>query len=150
MPSRQPDQTRRHTQELTYAVEVKWTGNRGEGTRSYATYARDHEPTAPEKPPIPGSSDPAFRGDASRYNPDGFGAATGISFGRSAADVDVETVIYGPVRFAKLFRFLVGQIAVIYPACDGGVFSSWPSWNPLASTSSERRSVTTLTVLHSQ
>jgi organic hydroperoxide reductase OsmC/OhrA len=70
MPSRQPDQTRRHTQELTYAVEVKWTGNRGEGTRSYATYARDHEPTAPEKPPIPGSSDPAFRGDASRYNPE--------------------------------------------------------------------------------
>jgi organic hydroperoxide reductase OsmC/OhrA len=53
-----------------YTVDVRWTGNRGEGTRSYGGYGRDHEVHAEGKPVIQGSSDPAFRGDASRYNPE--------------------------------------------------------------------------------
>lgn len=36
----------------------------------YRTYARDYVITSPEKPPIQGSSDPAFRGDPQRYNPE--------------------------------------------------------------------------------
>lgn len=50
-----------------------WTGNRGEGTTSPRAYARDHEvaaPGTPAKPVIPGSSDPAFRGDPERWNPE--------------------------------------------------------------------------------
>ena len=53
-----------------YAVEVAWTGNLGRGTAAYRAYARDHEIAAAGKPAIAGSSDPAFRGDAARYNPE--------------------------------------------------------------------------------
>lgn len=53
-----------------YAVSLAWTGNDGVGTQSYKAYRRDHEIAAAGKPPIPGSSDPAFRGDRTRYNPE--------------------------------------------------------------------------------
>lgn len=53
-----------------YEVVVKWTGNEGVGTKNYATYRRDHMITALGKTPIEGSSDPAFRGDPNRYNPE--------------------------------------------------------------------------------
>jgi organic hydroperoxide reductase OsmC/OhrA len=54
-----------------YAVTVEWTGNTGTGTATYRGYERRHEISAgKQKPPIPGSSDPAFRGDASRWNPE--------------------------------------------------------------------------------
>ena len=54
----------------TYNVAVTWTGDRGEGTKSYTGYSRDHEITAAGKPVVLGSSDPHFRGDAARYNPE--------------------------------------------------------------------------------
>lgn len=54
----------------TYSLSVRWTGNRGTGTSGYRDYGRDHEVTAPGKPPVPGSSDRAFRGDADRWNPE--------------------------------------------------------------------------------
>lgn len=53
-----------------YLTRVTWTGNRGSGTANYVTYDRTHEVSAPEKPAIPCSSDPAFRGDAARWNPE--------------------------------------------------------------------------------
>ena len=53
-----------------YAVSIAWTGNDGEGTRSYRGYRRDHEIAAAGKPPILASSDPSFRGDRARYNPE--------------------------------------------------------------------------------
>lgn len=53
-----------------YAVRVVWTGNTGAGTASYRAYARDHQIAAEGKPAIPGSADPAFRGDAARWNPE--------------------------------------------------------------------------------
>lgn len=53
-----------------YETSVRWTGNLGTGTSAYKDYSRAHEIAAPGKPPIPGSSDPAFRGDASRYSPE--------------------------------------------------------------------------------
>ena len=53
-----------------YAVNVDWTGNDGEGTRTYRGYRRDHNIIVAGKPPLPGSSDPAFRGDPGRYNPE--------------------------------------------------------------------------------
>jgi organic hydroperoxide reductase OsmC/OhrA len=56
--------------EHEYQVEVTWTGNRGEGTSSYRAYGREHEVSGPGKPPLPGSAEPAFRGDADRYNPE--------------------------------------------------------------------------------
>jgi organic hydroperoxide reductase OsmC/OhrA len=53
-----------------YRVAVTWTGNLGSGTSAYRAYSRDHQISAGGKPDIPCSSDPAFRGDASRYNPE--------------------------------------------------------------------------------
>lgn len=54
----------------TYDVRVSWTGNLGTGTSHYRAYARDHDITAAGRPAIAGSSDRAFRGDASRYSPE--------------------------------------------------------------------------------
>jgi organic hydroperoxide reductase OsmC/OhrA len=56
--------------EHNYRLAVVWTGNRGTGTSNYTDYSRDHEIHAEGKPALPGSSDPGFRGDASRYNPE--------------------------------------------------------------------------------
>lgn len=53
-----------------YEVKTVWTGNNAEGTRTYRSYLRDHTISVAGKPEIAGSSDPAFRGDASRYNPE--------------------------------------------------------------------------------
>lgn len=54
-----------------YAVIVKWTGNTGTGTSGYRNYERQHEILGEAlKPLIPGSSDPAFRGDPARWNPE--------------------------------------------------------------------------------
>lgn len=53
-----------------YDVTVTWTGNRGTGTSGYRDYGRDHELAADGRPAINGSSDPAFRGDKTRWNPE--------------------------------------------------------------------------------
>ena len=53
-----------------HAVTVEWTGDLGAGTSRYDAYARDHVLEAEGKPAIPGSSDPAFRGDPARWNPE--------------------------------------------------------------------------------
>ena len=53
-----------------YPIRMTWTGNTGTGTAHYRGYDRAHEYSVPGKPVIPGSSDPAFRGDAARYNPE--------------------------------------------------------------------------------
>ncbi len=53
-----------------YRVTLEWTGDDGEGTASYRSYRRDHVVTADGPPPLEGSSDPTFRGDATRWNPE--------------------------------------------------------------------------------
>jgi organic hydroperoxide reductase OsmC/OhrA len=53
-----------------YITQVTWTGNEGTGTASYRGYSRAHLIEAVGKPAIVGSSDPAFRGDPSRWNPE--------------------------------------------------------------------------------
>ncbi|MQA82002.1 MAG: OsmC family peroxiredoxin [Streptosporangiales bacterium] len=53
-----------------YDVTVTWTGNRGTGTSGYRAYGRDHEVVVAGLPLLRGSSDPAFRGDADRWNPE--------------------------------------------------------------------------------
>ena len=54
-----------------YAVSLRWTGNRGEGTSTYRSYGRDHRISADGKRhDIDGSSDRTFRGDADRWNPE--------------------------------------------------------------------------------
>jgi organic hydroperoxide reductase OsmC/OhrA len=56
--------------EHRYSTHVTWTGNIGEGTANYRVYSRDHVISIDGKPEIPASSDPSFRGDPARYNPE--------------------------------------------------------------------------------
>jgi organic hydroperoxide reductase OsmC/OhrA len=53
-----------------YQTVVTWTGNRGTGTSDYRSFGREHEVTADGPAAIAGSSDPAFRGDKARWNPE--------------------------------------------------------------------------------
>ena len=53
-----------------YAIDLQWTGNRGEGTNGYKAYGRDHVVSAEGKHPIEGSADRVFFGDRDRWNPE--------------------------------------------------------------------------------
>lgn len=53
-----------------YKATIKWTGNKGEGTTDYRTYERTHIVSIDNKTDILGSSDPAFRGDKTKHNPE--------------------------------------------------------------------------------
>lgn len=53
-----------------YETETTWTGDRGQGTASFRAYDRLYDTVAAGRPPIAGSSDPAFRGDPGRWNPE--------------------------------------------------------------------------------
>ncbi len=53
-----------------YKTHLKWTGNLGTGTSSYQAYGRDYSVRIGDKPELLGSSDPSFRGDPERHNPE--------------------------------------------------------------------------------
>jgi organic hydroperoxide reductase OsmC/OhrA len=53
-----------------YKATIKWTGNKGTGTDNYKNYERSHEVIIENKAVISGSSDPAFRGDKTKHNPE--------------------------------------------------------------------------------
>lgn len=53
-----------------YNVTIKWTGNNGTGTSNYREYERSHTITVENKPEILASSDPGFRGDKTKHNPE--------------------------------------------------------------------------------
>lgn len=53
-----------------YSITVQWTGNKGTGTSGYRDYKRSHEISTEGKPEIAASSDAAFRGERSRWNPE--------------------------------------------------------------------------------
>ncbi len=53
-----------------YNLTVKWTGNNGTGTSGYRAYERSHTVFVDGKTEIKGSSDPMFRGDSTKHNPE--------------------------------------------------------------------------------
>lgn len=53
-----------------YRARVVWEGNTGDGTSGYTAYTRDYRTVIDGKPDLPGSSDPAFRGDPAKHNPE--------------------------------------------------------------------------------
>ncbi|MFD2284744.1 OsmC family peroxiredoxin [Pedobacter petrophilus] len=53
-----------------YSTTVTWTGNKGSGTMDYRSYDRDYVISVNGKADINGSSDSAFLGDKSKYNPE--------------------------------------------------------------------------------
>ena len=52
-----------------YAATITWQGGVS-GTTRRGDHSRNHEIAIPGKPVILGSSDPGFRGDAARHNPE--------------------------------------------------------------------------------
>lgn len=58
------------SKEHRYALQLRWTGNRGQGTTGYRAYDRAHEIDVEGKPLLKGSADPAFMGDPSLHNPE--------------------------------------------------------------------------------
>jgi organic hydroperoxide reductase OsmC/OhrA len=53
-----------------YSLTVKWTGNKGGGTSDYRSYERSHTISVENKVDLLCSSEPAFRGDRTKYNPE--------------------------------------------------------------------------------
>ena len=53
-----------------YHLTVTWTGNNKQGTKDYRSYERSHSVTIDNKAEILCSSDPAFRGDKTKHNPE--------------------------------------------------------------------------------
>jgi organic hydroperoxide reductase OsmC/OhrA len=91
----------------TYSCNVTWTGNTGTGTSSYRAYSRDHLIGGPGKPDLPGSSDPAFRGDGKRYNPEELLVASlstchMLWYLHLAADAKVTVVAYADTPVATM------------------------------------------------
>ena len=53
-----------------YKVLTAWTGNQGTGTKEYKSYSRNHDILVQGKETLACSSDPQFRGDRNRHNPE--------------------------------------------------------------------------------
>jgi organic hydroperoxide reductase OsmC/OhrA len=83
-----------------YEVTLEWTGNTGDGTSGYRSYRRDHTISAGRaKPPILGSSDPTFRGDHARWNPEelllsALSACHQLAYLHLCADAGIVVVAY--------------------------------------------------------
>lgn len=56
--------------EHEYTVHSRWTGDRGTGTSGYRDYDRAVVLSIVGKPELEASSDKAFRGDPTRWNPE--------------------------------------------------------------------------------
>lgn len=53
-----------------YHIKILWTGNQGQGTKTYRSYERSYSIVIDGKPDIAGSSDPQYRGDRTKHNPE--------------------------------------------------------------------------------
>jgi organic hydroperoxide reductase OsmC/OhrA len=88
------------SQHHAYTILTRWTGNLGTGTSGYRAYGRNHELVGTDKTgPILGSSDRAFRGDSTRYNPEellvaALSACHMLSYLHACADAGVVVVDY--------------------------------------------------------
>jgi len=58
----------------SYTAAVAWPPAGADpaaaATTSYTAYTRDHDVALPGRPVLPGSADPAFRGDPERFSPE--------------------------------------------------------------------------------
>jgi organic hydroperoxide reductase OsmC/OhrA len=53
-----------------YQTRISWTGNKGTGTSEYKAYERSHTISIEGKSDLLATSDPAFRGDKTKHNPE--------------------------------------------------------------------------------
>lgn len=93
--------------EHLYQISLQWTGNNGEGTLNYKAYDRAYEIEVKRKPTIFGSSDPAFRGDKTKYNPEEFLVASLSSchmlwYLHLCANAEIVVISYGDRAIGKM------------------------------------------------
>ncbi len=55
-----------------FHTAIRWTGNKGDGTKDYTSYERSHTISIKNKADILASSDPVFKGDGTKPNPEDF------------------------------------------------------------------------------
>jgi organic hydroperoxide reductase OsmC/OhrA len=82
-----------------FASHLVWTGGAQGPTSSSEAYSRDYRAQVEGKPPLDGSAHPAFRGDASRYNPEdllvlSLSACHMLSYLHLCASAGIEVVAY--------------------------------------------------------
>ena len=82
-----------------FAARLVWTGAEHGPTRDYQSYSRDYRVEVEGKPPLIGSSDPAFRGDAAKHNPEdllvaALSACHLLSYLALCAQAGIEVVAY--------------------------------------------------------
>lgn len=58
------------TKTHVYTSAIRWTGDRGQGTRTYKGYDRTWRIETPGKPPVECSNDPLLGGDPTKHNPE--------------------------------------------------------------------------------
>ena len=58
------------TKQDSYTSRIRWTGDRGQGTKTYLGYDRTWTVEAPGKAVVECSNDPLLGGDRTKYNPE--------------------------------------------------------------------------------
>jgi len=53
-----------------YRLSLNWDGNKGTGTSNYKAYGREYSVIIDNKEILYGSSDPTFKGDKTKHNPE--------------------------------------------------------------------------------
>ena len=92
-----------------FTSRIEWTGNRGEGTRSYRGYDRTWSATTPGKPVIHCSNDPRLGGNQALPNPeDMLLSALAACHNRGAPRA---AAVNGPMASA-LIRIILGAGAI--------------------------------------
>jgi organic hydroperoxide reductase OsmC/OhrA len=92
-----------------YLTNLQWTGNTGKGTENYRGYERSHIISVEGKPAIEASSDPSFRGDKSKYNPEEMFVASLSSchmlwFLHLCSDASVVVLEYSDAALGKMME----------------------------------------------
>ncbi len=95
--------------EHTYRTSLQWTGNTGKGTETYRGYERSHQISVEGKQIIEASSDPSFRGDKTKYNPEEMFVASLSSchmlwFLHLCSDASVIVLDYSDAAFGKMLE----------------------------------------------
>ena len=82
-----------------FAARLVWTGAEQGPIRDYQSYSRDYRVEVEGKPPLAGSSDPTFLGDAGKHNPEdllviALSACHMLSYLAVCAHAGIEVVTY--------------------------------------------------------
>ena len=90
-----------------FAARLVWTGAEHGPTRDYESYSREYRIEIEGKPPLAGSSDPTFRGDASKHNPEDLLVASlsgchMLSYLHLCASAGIEVVAYEDQASGKM------------------------------------------------